>query len=52
MVKVREEKDFVPICPHCERRIEEVVVVKHGFANIHYVYACPHCKKILGVGRS
>lgn len=52
MVKIREDKEFRPQCPYCDRTIEELVAVKHGSIKAHYVYACPHCKKVLGVGQN
>jgi hypothetical protein len=47
MVKVREEKDFKPVCPHCTKATDEIIAVRHGELRRHYIYCCPHCRKIL-----
>jgi hypothetical protein len=51
-MKVDEDKELRPKCPHCERTLERLVKVKHGEYEQHNVYCCPHCHKILGVGVS
>ncbi len=44
-----EKKDIKPVCPHCEARLEQLIVVKHGWFADHRVYCCPECEKIVGV---
>lgn len=44
-----EKKDIKPVCPHCEKRVERLIVVKHGWFADNRVYCCPHCEKIVGV---
>ena len=33
----------------CEARVENLIVVKHGWFADHRVYCCPKCEKIVGV---
>ena len=44
-----EKRNIKPICPHCEKRVDQLIVVKHGWFADHRVYCCPHCEKIVGV---
>ena len=44
-----EKKDLKPVCPHCEVRVERLIVVKGGWFADHRVYCCPECEKIIGV---
>jgi hypothetical protein len=44
-----EKKDIKPVCPHCETRVESLIVVKTGWFADHRVYCCPKCEKIVGV---
>jgi len=44
-----EKKDIKPICPHCESRVEHLIVVKHGWFTQQRVYCCPRCEKIVSV---
>ena len=43
-----------PVCPHCEQAVTTISARElasqgpFGFGK-RYVYACPHCRKILGV---
>jgi uncharacterized protein with PIN domain len=45
-----------PICPHCKKELDEVKAKQFdkGFFKVteKYVYFCPHCKMVLGVGQS
>jgi len=47
-----EKKDIKPICPHCEARVECLIVIKEGWFADHRVYCCPECEKIVGVNFS
>lgn len=44
-----EKKDIKPKCPHCEARVDHLVVVKDGWFTLHQVYCCPECEKIVGM---
>jgi hypothetical protein len=44
-----EKKDLKPVCPHCEARVEHLIVVKNGWFADHRVYCCPKSEKIVGV---
>lgn len=48
MVKI-EEKDIVPVCPHCKKEMETVVTVKRKFTSLIHMFCCPHCKALLGM---
>ncbi len=45
-----------PVCPHCEKELDEIRAKQFdkGFFKVteKYVYLCPHCRKVLGVGQS
>ncbi|MBN1855007.1 MAG: hypothetical protein JW829_19895 [Pirellulales bacterium] len=45
-----------PICPHCEKELHQIVAKQFdkGWFKVteKYVYYCPYCKKILGIGQS
>ena len=53
-MRVVERKGVDPICPHCERELDEVWVnsdlkVPGFFArDWGQVYICPYCRKVLG----
>ena len=58
MIVIRESPDLVPLCPHCESPLDEVLgravdVGRGGGAQIRfgkrYIYACPKCRKALGI---
>ncbi len=49
MVKV-EKKDIKPVCPFCEAKLENLVLVNSGWFSTHRVYCCPKCHKIVGMG--
>ena len=54
-IKITEREDLTPICPHCERGLEEFFIKTKGLGFIegkNVVYFCPHCHKVLGIGRS
>ena len=42
-------KDVKPKCPHCEVRLEHLVVIKSGWFANNQVYCCPECEKIISV---
>lgn len=45
-----KEVDFDPLCPHCESQINEVHWRKIEAVNAEYLFICPKCKKVIGVG--
>ena len=46
-----KEADYDPLCPHCEKKLEEVHWGKiKAWANDEYVVICPKCRKVIGVG--
>jgi len=53
--KVTAREDIAPICPFCEKELEEVYIKTKGLGLLtgkNIVYFCPHCSKVLGVGQS
>ena len=51
-----EDTDLVPLCPHCNRELSEIVATipsATGSSRFTFgkraVYACPRCRKALGV---
>ena len=49
-MKVVDQKDFTPICPHCEKKLREVIRVSDRklIGRKGFCYACLHCGKVLG----
>ncbi len=55
-VMITEDPDLVPLCPHCDQELREIVgrtPKTRGAAAFMFgrrtVYACPSCRKVLGV---
>ena len=48
MIKM-EEKDIQPVCPHCKKELETLVVAKRKLMSLVKVFCCPHCKAVLGL---
>ena len=49
--KVGSDDEPKPVCPHCSGVVDSVVSYRSdyvGLLNI-CVFACPHCRKVLGV---
>ena len=51
----RAKADELPICPHCEKEINEIKkkeLDKEKFTLVtrSFAYFCPHCRKLLAVG--
>ncbi len=48
-----KEVDYDPLCPHCEKELDEIHWrrIKSWMIN-EYMFICPACKKILGIGSS
>ena len=49
-LKVVWPKNIFPTCPYCEQELKEVCAMRDGVSDIHTVYFCPYCHKVLGVG--
>jgi len=52
---IEEEDGRRPICPYCEKEIDEIQYFdqKSGFhLNIMRLFVCPHCLKVLGASDS
>lgn len=47
-----EKKDIKPVCPHCNVRVDQLIVVKHGWFASNRVLCCPSCEKIVGVSNA
>ncbi len=45
-----EESKHDPVCPHCEKKIAEMHWRRSQAFHEEYVFMCPHCRKVLGVG--
>ncbi len=45
-----EEVKYEPICPHCERKMNEVHWRSMKAFHAEYMFMCPHCRKVLGIG--
>ena len=45
-----EPADYDPLCPHCEERIDEVHWRQIEAVNAEYLFICPNCKKVIGIG--
>ena len=45
------EADEVPVCPYCEKELDEVHVntKQRSLVERHSICFCPHCRKVLGV---
>ncbi|MCB2230945.1 hypothetical protein KQH82_09550 [bacterium] len=45
-----DRDDLSPICPHCEKYLDEIYVKRRGIAgsdaSVHY---CPFCLKVLSI---
>lgn len=46
-----KEADYDPICPHCEKELEEIHWRRiKSFLASEYLFICPKCKKVIGIG--
>ncbi len=45
-----EEITYDPICPHCDKEMAEVHWRRLEAVNAEYLFVCPNCHKVLGVG--
>lgn len=44
------EADYDPRCPHCDNEIKEVHWRMLQAVNAEYLFMCPHCQKVIGIG--
>ena len=53
---IKAEDDETPLCPHCEKPLQDVKAkpIKGGFIELRdrWMYFCPGCRKVLGVGHA
>ena len=50
MISIREDDSKVPVCPHCERELSEILARRlKSTLGVRYVYFCRDCRKVLGV---
>ena len=47
---VSQEADYEPICPHCEKTLDEVHWRQVQAINAEYLFICSKCRKVLGIG--
>ena len=50
-----EDDDRKPICPYCEKEIDEIQYIEQkGLLHMSrmMLFVCPHCMKVLGGGTS
>ena len=57
-VTIKEDHDLFPRCPHCDAELTEIsatTAAAQGSRSFtfgkRYVYACPTCKKFLGLSQ-
>ncbi|MBT8136448.1 MAG: hypothetical protein KJO54_05450 [Gammaproteobacteria bacterium] len=50
MLVLKQKDDIAPLCPHCEKEIDEVWLRElKGVFGRRYIYFCSQCRKALGV---
>jgi len=42
--------NYKPICPHCSKSLDNILLIENFGSENHNVYFCPHCHKIVGMG--
>ena len=42
--------EYDPLCPHCEKKLEVVHWRQIEAVNAEYLFICPKCKKVIGIG--
>jgi len=53
--KFTKREDISPICPFCEKWLDEVYINTKGLGWMegkNVIYFCPFCSKVLGFGQS
>lgn len=53
MPRMVEDPATTPVCPHCECALDQIKMqtISGGFLGKRYVYFCPACSKVLGIGQ-
>ena len=50
MIKIIETESEVPVCPHCEKEIHQILAKKiESTLGVRFIYFCSKCKKSLGI---
>ena len=57
MKSITAKDDELPICPYCEKELSEVKTKEFDKAKLtlisqNFIYMCPHCRKVLAIGKS
>ena len=45
-----QQADYEPLCPLCAKKISEVHWRQIDAINAEYLFICPKCKKVIGIG--
>ncbi len=45
-----KQADYDPLCHHCEQKLHEVHRRQIEAVNAEYLFICPKCKKVIGIG--
>jgi uncharacterized protein with PIN domain len=49
-IRIREGFLAAPVCPHCEKEIQEVAARRvESTLGVRFMYYCTACRKVLGV---
>ena len=48
MIEMKEE-DITPVCPHCKKDLDKIIVTKRKMLSLVKVFCCPHCRSVLGL---
>lgn len=50
MINLVHKTDVVPVCPHCETKLDTLWFREiRGFLGKRYIYFCPQCRRCLGI---
>jgi uncharacterized protein with PIN domain len=50
MIECYEVKDVFPLCPQCDRSLDNVLFRElAAVLGKRYIYFCPECHKVLGI---
>ena len=50
MINVIETENEKPVCPHCEKELNNIYARKSSSSfGVRFIYFCDKCKKVLGV---
>lgn len=52
MIQILENNKEKPICPHCERELDNLFFQRlTSFFGVRFIYFCSGCKKVIGVSQ-